>query len=98
MRSGVVPPADPDAVGDLSDDEVVARLHFRIAAEARRAGDADAAARHFARAGELAPHDWTIRRASLPLVGDDPFGPTFFELYKEWEAAGSPYHGLPGMT
>ena len=56
------------------------------------------AAGHFARAGELAPNDWTIRRAALPLTGDDPFGPTFFELYKEWEAAGSPYHGLPGMT
>jgi hypothetical protein len=33
----------------------------------------------------------------LPLVGDDPFGATFFEMYEEWERAGQPYHGLPGV-
>jgi hypothetical protein len=83
-------------VGDLSDDEVRARLHFRIATHLRRTDRAAAAAAHFARAGELAPHDWTIRRATLPLVGDDPFGATFFEIYREWDEAGQPYHGLPG--
>lgn len=84
------------AVDDLSDDEVLARLHFRIAAHARRVGDDTTAAAHFERAGALAPHDWTIRRAMMPLRGDDPFGEKFFELYQEWEAAGSPYHGIPG--
>jgi hypothetical protein len=82
------------AVADLSDDEVLARLHFRVAAHARRTGDDVVAAKHFARAGELAPHDWTIRRATLPLVGEDPFGEKFFEIYKEWDDAGQPYHGM----
>ena len=86
------------AVPDLSDDEVRARLHFRVAAEARRRGNDATAQHHFARAGELAPMDFTIRRAAMPLVGDDPFGADFMELYGEWEAAGSPFHGLPPMT
>ena len=83
------------AVGDLSEDEVKARLHFRIAAHLRRRGDEDGARRHFAEACRLAPHDWTIRRAALPLTGGDPFGQEFFTMYEEWQAAGSPYHGLP---
>ena len=79
------------------DDEVLARLHFRIAARARRAGNEAVAKAHFDSAGRLAPHDWTIRRAALPLVGDDPFGQTFFDMYAEWDEAGKPYHGLPAV-
>lgn len=86
------------AVEDLNDDEVLARLHFRVAVHARRSGDNDTASRHFELAGRLAPHDFTIRRATLPLVGDDPFGATFFAMYEEWEQAGHPYHGLPGVV
>jgi hypothetical protein len=101
VRAGVVPGSPDgraDAVDDLSDDEVRARLHFRIAVHARRAGDRETANRHFERAGELAPHDFTIRRAALPLVGDDPFGAPFFAMHEAWEAAGSQYHGLPPVT
>jgi len=87
-----------EAVGDLTEDEVRARLHFRIAVHARRAGDDDTARRHLVRAGELAPHDWTIRRAAMPLLGDDPFGEKFFAMAEEWEKAGKPYHGIPGVT
>jgi hypothetical protein len=90
--------APRDAVGDLTDDEIMARLHFRIAAHLRREGDDDAARTHFDRAGALAPHDWTIRRAMLPLIGGDPFGATFFDLYKEWDDAGRPYHGLEAVA
>jgi len=82
------------AVGDLSADEIAARLHFRIAATARRQGHEEVASRHFQRAAELAPYDWTIRRAALPLTGGDPFGQEFFDMYEEWQQAGSPYHGL----
>jgi hypothetical protein len=97
VRDGEIPIARDDArgaVGDLSGDEVRARLHFRVAVQARRDGNEAAAARHFTRAGELAPNDWTIRRASMPLVGDDPFGQTFFDLYEAWQRDGMPYHGL----
>ena len=91
-------PIAPDearrAVGDLSADEVLARLHFRVAVQARHRGDQATARRHFERAGELAPNDFTIRRASMPLVGEDPFGQKFFDLYQQWQGAGSPYHGL----
>jgi hypothetical protein len=101
VRNGEVPIAVDDArraVGDLSEDEVLARLHFRVAAHARRQGNDEAARSHFEEAGRLAPHDWTIRRAALPLVGDDPFGQTFFDMYGEWENVGRPYHGLSGTA
>ena len=30
----------------------------------------------------------------MPLVGDDPFGEKFFELWNEWQEAGMPFNGL----
>ena len=97
VRDGVVPLSADEvraATADLDEGEVRGRLHFRIAVEARRRGDDDTARRHFALAAELAPHDWTVRRAALPLLGEDPFGARYFELAAEWKAAGRPYHGL----
>lgn len=101
VRDGAVPlsrEAARVAVEDLTEDEVLARLHFRVAVQARRHGNQEAAARHFDQAGRLAPHDWTIRRAAMPLVGQDPFGDGFFAMYKAWDEAGRPYHGLAAMT
>jgi hypothetical protein len=49
-----------------------------------------AAERHFARAVELAPLDFSIRRASMKSRGQDPFGSDFAELWDEWSAAGRP--------
>ena len=88
------------SVADLTDEEERAKLHFRLATHLRNAGDADGAERNFERAGELAPHDWTIRRASMPLRGGDPFGAEFFELVAEYNEAGRPYHGInhPGTS
>lgn len=100
VREGVEPMSAGDArtaVPDLTDDEVRARLHFRLGVEARRRGDDAAARRHLERAGELAPMDFTIRRAALPLLGGDPFGEEFFAMYTAWQEAGSPFHGLPPM-
>ena len=94
VRDGTVPDDAGYEVADLADDEITARLHFRLAIHARRAGRTDVAERHFAEAKALAPHDFTIVRASMPLTGVDPFGPAFFELYGVFEAAGSPYRGI----
>jgi peroxiredoxin len=97
VNDGQEPLTDDEArqaVAALTDDEVRARLHFRVAAEALRRGDERTARRHFATATELAPMDFTIRRAAMPLLGDDPFGPTFFDFWEQWQEAGSPYHGL----
>jgi hypothetical protein len=101
VRDGTVDIADDaarDAVPDLTDDEVRARLHFRIGAAARRAGDDATARTHLERAVELAPDDLTIWRAAMPLLGDDPFGQEFFVKFQAWQERGSPFHGLAAMT
>jgi hypothetical protein len=82
------------AVEDLTDEEERAKLHFRLATHLRNAGDEAGSERNFTTACELAPHDWTIRRASMPLRGADPFGAEFFELVTEYNEAGRPYHGI----
>lgn len=82
------------AVADLSDDEITARLLFRIGAHLVRDGRPDEGAIRLARATELAPLDFTVARAAMPLTGRDPFGADFLKLYDDWVTAGSPYHGL----
>jgi peroxiredoxin len=99
-REGVVPVTREEArlaVGDLSDDEVLARLHFRVAAEAHRQGHEAVTRRHVAQASALAPDDFTIWRAGMPLIGEDPFGDVMFARYNEWQEKGMPYHGLPAV-
>ncbi len=101
VNDGQAPLSDDEARGAvdaLTDDELRARLHFRIAAQALRREDETTARRHFQAAAELAPFDFTIRRAAMPLLGDDPFGQTFFSFYEEWQEAGSPYHGLSATS
>ena len=61
----------------------LARAHRTLAWWLHRHGRTEAAERHFVRAGELAPKDWTIRRGSMPIRGINPMGPEFFELAKE---------------
>ena len=70
--------------------EQLGRAEFTLAWFLFRRGDREAAERHFVRAGELAPVDWTIRRGSMPIRGIDPMGPVFFELWQEWIQAGRP--------
>ena len=69
-----------------------ARAHFGLAMWLWGRGRRAAAERHFARAGELAPHDFTIRRGSMPIRGIDPMGPEFRAMAQAWAAAGHRYY------
>ena len=95
VRDGTLPEDASFVVEDLSDEEIQARLHFRLAAHLRRNNMIDESEKHFDYAIELAPLDFTIARASMPLRGGDPFGEEFFELYQKYQDAGSPFHGIP---
>ena len=89
-------PDDDDAevpVEDLDEDELAARLWFRIGAHLHRVGRLDQAGERLRRASELAPLDFTVARAAMPLTGRDPFGEEFLSLYDRWVEAGSPFHG-----
>ncbi len=96
VTGGVVPFASDDAVRAHqvlpTADEQLARAEFTLAWWLHRAGRTEAAERHFVRAGELAPHDWTIRRGSMPIRGLDPMGEALMPLWNEWVAAGLPYY------
>lgn len=87
-------PAGPDEVRAQqmlpTADEQLARAEFSLAWHLQKEGKTEAAERHFERAGELSPFDWTIRRGSMPIRGIDPMGPEFFEIFEEWKAAGKP--------
>ncbi len=97
VREGVLPEVATSVVEDFTEGEIDARLHFRIGVELRDRGDLEGASKHFARASELAPFDWTVRRAAMPLTGRDPFGQEFLDLYDEWKANGAPFHGIASV-
>ncbi len=86
-RGGAAP-----EVAAVADDEDLrtARAERRLAAWLHRHGHLDLAEEHFARAVALAPLDFSIRRSSMPLRGQDPFGTEFFELWEQWNDAGRP--------
>lgn len=96
VTEGTLPYADDAAIRARqvlpTPDEQLARAHRALAWHLHQAGRIDAGERHFVRAGELAPHDWTIRRGSMPIRGLDPMGADFVDLYHEWIATGRPYY------
>jgi len=95
---GVLPASELRAQQLLPSRETqLARAEFTLAWHLHRRGRTQAAERHFLRAGELSPHDWTIRRGSMPIRGINPMGPEFFKLYEEWKAAGSPGYPVPSL-
>ncbi|MEO8605040.1 MAG: TlpA disulfide reductase family protein [bacterium] len=76
-----------------SPDEQLAKAHFGLGWHLHQAGRGEAAARHFARAGELSPDDFTVRRAAMPIQGIDPMvSPEFLQLFNEWTERGRPYY------
>jgi AhpC/TSA family len=79
-----------DRIAVPTEAEQLARAHRRLGAHLYRRGRQDRAKVHFARAAELQPMDFTIRRGTMPMSGGDPFGQEFFDFWNEWEAAGSP--------
>ena len=93
---GEVELLDPAATRALlplpSDADQQARAEFSLGRWLYRRGRVDRAARHFARAGDLAPHDFTIRRGSMPMRNLDPMGPEFRAMLGAWTGAGNPYY------
>jgi hypothetical protein len=80
-----------------TDADQQARAEFALGRWLYEHGRHDAARRHFARAGELAPHDFTIRRGTMPMRDLDPMGPAFREMVAAWTTTGQPYYRpLPG--
>jgi hypothetical protein len=69
-----------------------ARAEFGLGQWLFERGRTEAAARHFERGGALAPHDFTIRRGTMPMRGIDPMGPQFRAMLGEWVQAGQPYY------
>ncbi|MDP9181166.1 MAG: TlpA family protein disulfide reductase [Actinomycetota bacterium] len=88
VRTGEVPEVEVATEDDLA--LRTARAERRLAAWLHRNGHPAEAEQHFAAAVDLAPLDFSIRRASMPLRGQDPFGAEFFELWEQWQAAGRP--------
>lgn len=71
-------------------DEQLARAEHALAWYLFRQGKTDAAKQHWDKAIALSPNDWTIRRGSMRLRGEDPFGNDFFQVWDEWEKSGKP--------
>ena len=78
---------DPDVVRQHqalpTEETQLARAERALAWHLHKKGRSEAAERHFLRAGELAPKDWTIRRGAMPIRGIDPMGLEFFKLFEE---------------
>lgn len=93
---GEAPAMDPEAVHAHQKlptfDEQFARAEFALGFLLSERGRPEAAERHFLRGGELAPHDFMIRRGSMPIRGINSMGPDFVKMSQDWAAAGHKYY------
>jgi hypothetical protein len=69
-----------------------ARAEFGLGQLLWSRGRHAAATRHFEAGGRLAPHDFTIRRGTMPMRDIDPMGPQFRAMLGEWTRAGHAYY------
>ena len=77
-----------------TEESQLARAERALAWHLSQKGRQEAAERHFERACALAPLDWTIRRGSMLIRGQNPFGPEFFALAEE----GRPEYPMEAIT
>jgi hypothetical protein len=93
---GEAPPPSADRVRALQTlptaEDQQARAEFGLGQWLVQQGREAAGERHFLRGGELAPHDFTIRRGTMPIRGIDPMGPQFREMITAWAGAGKKYY------
>ena len=91
VRQGVLPDSAARPAEERTDDGQRALALRRLAAYAVRTGRPEAAGENLARAKELAPWDWTVRRGGIAMTGGDPFlGEEFLSFWEEWDGAGRP--------
>lgn len=83
------PPIDPGEIATHrmppTWEEQLGRTTFRLATHLLEMGEEAAGRAELERAMEISPDDFTVWRAALPLLGDDPFGETFFSRYAAWQ-------------
>jgi peroxiredoxin len=91
VNDGELPEAADVEVTVRTAEEQRALAERRLGAWLHGQGEIEAATVHLSRAVELAPWDWTVRRASIALRGEDPFlGEEFVSFWQEWDQAGRP--------
>jgi peroxiredoxin len=94
VNDGELPDSSDVEITVRSADEQLAQAERRLGAWLHGQGHLEAATTHLGRAVELAPWDWTVRRASIALRGEDPFlGEEFLAFWQEWDEAGRPGYG-----
>lgn len=93
--TGAMSPEDVRRLQRIPDEShQLARTEFNLAVWMVRNSDREGAEAHFVRAGELAPHDFTIRRGSMPWRGINPAGPEFWQMVTEWREQGHYYYEI----
>jgi len=91
VREGRLPESAATEPPQRTDAEQQALAERRVAAHLQRHRRTDAAAAHLARAQELAPWDWTVRRGGIAMTGGDPFlGEEFLSFWEDWDVQGRP--------